>query len=188
MTVLSDIDISRAIRSHTIAIDPYNEDDIQPASYDVHLGPSLLRVETTNNTPIDPLKLEDDDIQYTDVPLIDGQFLIDPYMLYLGSTVEVVSLNYRVGARFEGKSSLGRIGMQTHMTAGYIDPGFWGQITLEIVQSTDMQVLLTPGMPIGQLSFFELTTPCVRPYGSAELGSHYWKQMGPTKARSLKSV
>jgi dCTP deaminase len=117
-------------------------------------------------------------------PTGDGPFILHPGEFVLGSTFETITLGDAIAARLEGKSSLGRLGLLTHSTAGFIDPGFSGHVTLELSNVATLPIKLWPGMKIGQFCFFQLSSPSVEPYGSASYGSRYQGQRGPTPSRS----
>jgi dCTP deaminase len=142
------------------------DDVLQPASVDVHLGDSFVLFDRETGLPKDEVTLDV-------VDLAPGAFI-------LASTAETLTLSDGVSARIEGKSTLGRLGLLTHVTAGFIDPGFTGEVTLECVNVSYTTLTLTPGMRIGQLCFFRLSSPAQRPYGHPELGSHYQGQVGAT--------
>ena len=171
--ILSDRTI-RGLATNCGLIDPFDEDQLQPCSYDVRLDSRIKRVVQTELRGVSMDTLNIANMEYA---LRPGEFI-------LGSTVESVSIPDYLACRFEGKSSLGRIGLTTHVTAGFIDPGFQGTITLEIKNENQFPILLKPGMLIGQLCFIRLNTKVDRMYGSVELGSHYQNQIGVTEARS----
>lgn len=179
--LLNDSDIRRLSTDKRI-IYPFREDQLQPASYDVTLGFGIVRF--VGQGIIDAAtKVLTGGLDYYDYRIPDdGSYILDPGEFILGSTYESVSLPSNIAARFEGKSSLGRLGLATHVTAGFIDPGFRGQITLEIKNVNLHPIAISPRMRIGQLCFFE-TKPVEHPYGSDEVGSHYQGQIGPTVAR-----
>jgi dCTP deaminase len=180
--LLSDRDIKSSIRQREIVLEPFSDDMIQPSSIDVRLDGVFCRFDNNKYTHIDPA------IKYKDltqrVVLGDGEYyILHPGEFALGSTYELVTLGNKVAARFEGKSSLGRLGLATHITAGFIDPGFSGHITLELTNLNVLPIKLYPGMKIGQLAFFELSSEVEFPYGSTQKGSHYQHQRGPTLSR-----
>jgi dCTP deaminase len=178
--LLSDNDIRRGLLRGEIEITPWSPDLLQPASLDVRLGPIFL-VYSPHLTSVDMLNPPPDSM--TEIVIFPGsRFSLAPGMFALGSTIEHVSLPGTVAARLEGKSTLGRMGLLTHATAGFIDPGFNGQITLELTNLGPAALELTPGMRIGQLSFMRMSSPVDMPYGSTGLGSHYQGQRGPTPA------
>lgn len=183
--ILSDASIRDRSGSSGL-IYPYKEDQLQPCSYDVTLDDWIIRY-TVDDTGIDryisAANRELVGIHYLRRQIGTG-YLLDPGEFILGSTREAVSLPNGIGARFEGKSSLGRLGLATHVTAGFIDPGFRGTITLEIKNENTFPIMLETGMRIGQLAFFTLDRDSERPYGSKDLGSHYQNQHTVTEARA----
>lgn len=189
--ILSDRTI-RTLADHNGLIYPFDEDQLQPCSYDVRLDSRIKRFKITKVKDRSKMKMRAIDgssMEFSGVSMVDVDFNDKPYVLYpgefiLGSTVETVSIPDYLACRFEGKSSLGRIGLTTHVTAGFIDPGFHGTITLEIKNENQVPIWLKAGMLIGQLCFIRLNTTVDRMYGSAELGSHYQDQIGATEARS----
>lgn len=181
--LLSDRDIATSLDSGRIHLDPLDRSLIQPASIDVRLD-RLFRLFDNHRYPmIDPAAEQPDLTRLVDVGP-DEPFVLHPGEFVLGATYEVVTLGHDIAARLEGKSSLGRLGLLTHSTAGFIDPGFSGHVTLELSNTATMPIVLYPGMKIGQLCFFDLSSPAVHPYGSGEAGSHYQGQRGPTASRS----
>ena len=165
-------------------IDPFDPEMVQPASIDVHLDRYFYRAQTVDPTyVIDPVKSNDDCFEELfEVP--EGEtFLMNPKDFVLASTVQKLTVPTNMMARFEGKSSLGRIGLLTHITAGFIDPGFSGFITLELKNVTNFGIVLHPGMKIGQICFEDLSASVEFPYGSSENGSHYQDQVGPTLSK-----
>lgn len=181
--LLSDCDILAAIDTGQLTIDPFNPSDLQPASVDVHLGRDFRVFNHPACTHINPA-LPQDDLTTVITVLPGGRFVLHPHEFALASTVETVSLGDEHAARIEGRSSLGRLGLLTHATAGFIDPGFTGQLTLELSNAAPLPIVLWPGMSIGQLCFFRLSSPAERPYGSGGLGSRYQGQLGPTESRA----
>lgn len=179
MSVLSDRDILRAISVGQIEIDPWNRALLQPASVDVRLD-NLFRVfDNACHTHIDP-KIEHPTKLVEVLP--DQPFVLHPGEFALGATLERMSLDDSLAARLEGKSSLARLGLLAHATAGFIDPGFSGQITLELANVANLPILLWPGMKIGQLCFLDLATRATAPYG--QVNNHYQGQRGPTPSRA----
>jgi dCTP deaminase len=180
--VLSDRTIKEELDKGRIVIEPLDPSCIQPASVDLHLDRKLLVFRNTRQPYIDVRKEMPD---LTDVEEIhdDSPFILHPGEFVLGSTVESVALPEDIVARLEGKSSLGRIGLLIHSTAGYVDPGWKGHLTLELSNVANLPVTLYYGMKIGQISFLYLTTPAENPYGSPALGSKYQGQMEPTASR-----
>jgi dCTP deaminase len=181
--LLSDRDIRAEVEAGRIRLEPYDLAMIQPSSIDVRLD-RLFRVFENHRYPhIDP-SLEQPELTREVEPVGDEPFILHPGEFVLGSTFELVSLPDDVAARLEGKSSLGRLGLLTHSTAGFIDPGFSGHVTLELSNVATLPIKLYPGMKIGQLCFFRLSSPAEHPYGSAAYGSRYQDQRGPTPSRS----
>jgi dCTP deaminase len=181
--LLSDRDILAEIDAKRISVEPYDESMIQPSSIDFRLDRYFRVFENHRYPHIDPAADQSD---LTRVVEADGDepFILHPGEFVLGSTYEVVSLPDDVAARVEGKSSLGRLGLLTHATAGFVDPGFSGHVTLELANVATLPIKLYPGMKIGQLCFFRLSSPALHPYGSEKYGSRYQGQRGPTPSRS----
>ncbi|MFD1859401.1 dCTP deaminase [Aeromicrobium camelliae] len=181
--LLSDRDILAQIDAGRVSLDPLEPSMIQPSSIDVRLD-RLFRVFDNHKYPhIDPAADQSDLTRQVEVEG-DDAFVLHPGEFVLGSTYEYVTLPDDIAARLEGKSSLGRLGLLTHSTAGFIDPGFGGHITLELANVATLPIKLYPGMKIGQLCFFQLSSPAEHPYGSAKYGSRYQGQRGPTPSRS----
>ncbi len=182
--LLSDRDLLTEIDNKRVAIEPFDPEMIQPSSIDVRLD-RMFRVFENHKYPhIDP-SIEQADLTRLIEPDGDDPFILHPGEFVLGSTLEVVSLPDDLAGRLEGKSSLGRLGLLTHSTAGFIDPGFSGHITLELSNAATLPIKLFPGMKIGQLCLFRLSSPADHPYGSNKYGSHYQGQRGPTASRSF---
>ena len=184
-SVLSDGTIRRLVAEGRIVIDPWDERLVQPASVDLRLGDSFRVFHNHRVTAIDlrepPRNLTEE------VVVPDGEpFAIHPGEFALGRTLESVEIPDDVVARIEGKSSLGRLGLIVHATAGFVDPGFRGTLTLEITNLTRVPIKLYAGLPIAQLSFMALDAPAERPYGSAALGSHYQGQSAATESRYMR--
>lgn len=180
--VLSDRTIKKELSKGRIVIIPLRADCIQPASVDVHLDKRLLVFRNSRRPLID---VREDTSDLTDVEEIDDKapFILHPGEFVLASTLEHIELPNDLVARLEGKSSLGRIGLLIHSTAGYVDPGWKGHLTLELSNVANLPVTLYYGMKIGQLSYLRLTEPAEFPYGSPELGSKYQGQTDPTPSR-----
>ena len=180
--VLSDRTIRRLLGEGRIRIDPYDDSLVQPSSVDVRVD-RYFRVFRNARYPYIDVKKPMDDL--TELVEIDGTdpFILHPGEFVLGSTYEVVTLPDDVAARLEGKSSLGRLGLLTHSTAGFIDPGWDGHVTLELSNVANLPITIYYGMKIGQLSFVQLTEAAERPYGTGTLGSKYQGQAGPTPSR-----
>ncbi|KQV06822.1 dCTP deaminase [Leifsonia sp. Root112D2] len=182
--LLSDKDIKAELGTGRIALEPYQPEMIQPSSIDVRLD-RFFRLFDNHKYPfIDPAEDQPD---LTHLVEVDGEqpFILHPGEFALGSTYEQVTLPDDVAARLEGKSSLGRLGLLTHSTAGFIDPGFTGHVTLELSNVATLPIKLWPGMKIGQMCFFRLSSPAEHPYGSGEYSSRYQGQRGPTASRSF---
>jgi len=180
--VLSDRTIRELIEAGRLRIDPYDALAIQPSSIDIRLDARFRVFRSTRYSHIDPRKDQTDLTELVAIP--DGEaFVLQPGQFCLGNTAEEISLPEDVVGRLEGKSSLGRLGLVIHSTAGYIDPGFRGHLTLELSNAAPLPILLYPRMKIGQLSFLQMTTPAERPYGSTRLGSKYQGQSEPTASR-----
>ncbi len=181
--LLSDRDILSEIEAKRIVIEPYDEAMIQPSSIDFRLDRFFRVFENHRYPHIDPAA-DQSDLTREVEPAGDEPFILHPGEFVLGSTFEVVTLPDDLAARVEGKSSLGRLGLLTHATAGFVDPGFSGHVTLELANVATLPIKLYPGMKIGQLCFFRLSSPAEHPYGSAKYGSRYQGQRGPTPSRS----
>jgi len=181
--LLSDRDIKAEVETGQIALDPYEPGMIQPASIDIRLDRYFRVFENHRYPHIDPSEDQSELTRMVE-PVDDGPFILHPGEFVLGSTFELITLGDAVAARLEGKSSLGRLGLLTHSTAGFIDPGFSGHVTLELSNVATLPIKLWPGMKIGQFCFFRLSSPAEEPYGSASYGSRYQGQRGPTPSRS----
>ncbi|MCW3010487.1 MAG: dCTP deaminase [Solirubrobacterales bacterium] len=181
-SVLSDGTIRRLVDEGRVRIDPWDPGMVQPASVDLRLG-SSFRVFHNHRVPV--IDLADPPTNLTEhVGVEDGEsFVIHPGEFVLGRTQEWVELPADIVARIEGKSSLGRLGLIVHATAGFVDPGWKGTLTLEITNLTRVPIVLWPGKPIAQLSFMTLDAPAERPYGHPDLGSHYAGQVEATESR-----
>ena len=184
--LLSDKDIRAAIASGRVGLDPFEPEMVQPSSVDVRIDRYFRVFENHRYPHIDPA-VEQAELTRLVEPDGDEPFILHPGEFVLGSTYEVVSLPDDVSARLEGKSSLGRLGLLTHSTAGFIDAGFSGHVTLELSNVATLPIKLWPGMKIGQLCFFRLTSPAEAPYGSGAQGSRYQGQRGPTPSRSFQN-
>ncbi len=177
--LLSDRDILIEIDAGRIRMEPYDAAMMQPSSIDVRLDRYFRVFENHRYPHIDPAA-DQSDLTREVEPEGDEPFILHPGEFVLGSTYEVVSLPDDIAARVEGKSSLGRLGLLTHATAGFVDPGFSGHVTLELANVATLPIKLYPGMKIGQFCFFRLSSPSEHPYGSAKYGSRYQGQRGPT--------
>jgi len=181
--LLSDRDIRAAIDAGTVTLDPYEPDMIQPSSIDVRLDKFFRIFDNHKYAAIDPSVEQPELTRLVEVEK-GRPFVLHPGEFVLGATYESVGLGDDIAARLEGKSSLGRLGLLTHSTAGFIDPGFEGNVTLELSNTATLPINLWPGMKIGQLCFFRLTSPAEHPYGSTKYGSRYRGQRGPTASKS----
>jgi dCTP deaminase len=181
--VLSDRSIKEQLLGGRIRIEPLDPDDIQPSSVDVHLGTRFQVFRNSRYPYIDPM-VEQAGLMEMVEASAEAPFVLHPGEFVLGATTERLCLPDDIVARLEGKSSLGRLGLLIHSTAGYVDPGWDGTLTLELSNVANLPIVLTPGMPVGQLSFMQMTTPVERPYGTPGLGSRYQGQTDPTPSRS----
>ncbi len=181
--LLSDRDLKAAIAEGRMGLDPYDEAMVQPSSIDVRLDRYFRVFANHRYTHIDPSAQQDDLTEMVE-PDADEPFILHPGEFVLGSTLEVITLGNDLASRLEGKSSLGRLGLLTHSTAGFIDPGFSGHVTLELSNVANLPIKLYPGMKIGQICVLELSSPSEHPYGSSLYGSRYQDQRGPTPSRS----
>lgn len=181
--LLSDRDIAAEVASDRIRFDPFEPAMVQPSSIDVRLDRYFRLFDNHKYAVIDPAE-EQSDLTRLVAAAPGEAFILHPGEFALGSTLEQVALPDDVAARLEGKSSLGRLGLLTHSTAGFIDPGFVGHVTLELSNVATLPIKLWPGMKIGQMCFFRLSTPAEKPYGSGAAGSRYQGQRGPTPSRS----
>ena len=184
--LLSDRDIRSEVDAGEIRLDPWEAAMVQPASVDVRLDKFFRVFENHRYPTIDPA-VEQAELTRLVEATAEDPFILHPGEFVLASTYELVTLGHAIAARLEGKSSLGRLGLLTHSTAGFIDPGFSGHVTLELSNMATLPVKLYPGMKIGQLCFFRLTSPAESPYGSAAYGSRYQGQRGPTASRSFQN-
>ncbi len=184
MAVLSDRDIRAAMQAGRVRIDPYDPACLQPSSVDLHLDADFRVFRNNRYAFIDPRKPQPD---LTELVSVDGDepFILHPNEFVLGQTLEWVELPDDLVARLEGRSSLGRLGLLIHSTAGYVDPGWKGNLTLELSNVANLPIALYSGMKIGQISFFKMSSPVERPYGSRELGSRYQGQSTPDRVAVL---
>ncbi|SDK53789.1 dCTP deaminase [Lentzea albidocapillata subsp. violacea] len=181
--LLSDQDLRKEVESGRLVLDPFDAEMLQPSSFDVRLDRFFRVFNNTKYTHIDPSQQQDELTSLVETP--EGErFVLHPGEFVLGSTYEMVTLPDDLAGRLEGKSSLGRLGLLTHSTAGFIDPGFSGHITLELSNVANLPITLHPGMKIGQLCLFKLSSPAEYPYGSTQAGSRYQGQRGPTPSRA----
>ena len=180
--ILSDKTIRAELEAGGIVIDPLAEDAIQPSSVDLHVD-RFFRVFRNDTTPyIDPKEHQEDLTELVEVEE-DRPFVLHPGEFVLGSTLERVRLPDDLVARLDGKSSLGRLGLLIHSTAGFVDPGWDGHVTLELSNVANLPITIYPGMKIGQVSFVQLSEPAATPYGTGDIGSKYQGQRGPTPSR-----
>ncbi|UUZ44400.1 dCTP deaminase [Janibacter limosus] len=182
--LLSDRDIRAEIDGGRVALEPWDPAMVQPSSVDVRMDKYFRLFDNHKYPVIDPAADQPDLTRLIEVEPDEG-FVLHPGEFVPGSTLETVTLPDDPAARVEGKSSLGRLGLLTHATAGFVDPGFSGHVTLELSNVATLPIRLWPGMKIGQLCFFRLSSPAEHPYGSAAYGSHYRGQRGPTASRSF---
>ena len=180
--ILSDRSLREAIDAGRLVVDPLDDDAIQPSSIDVRLDNRFRTFYTARHPYIDVKQPMDDLTELVEVKP-DEAFILHPGEFVLGSSLERIGIPADLAARLEGKSSLGRLGLMTHSTAGFLDPGFQGHVTLELSNVANLPITLYPGMRIGQIAVFQLTTPAERPYGSRGVRSKYQGQRGPTPSR-----
>jgi dCTP deaminase len=180
--ILSDRTIREELDAGRIVIDPLGDGAVQPSSVDLRID-RYFRVFRNDTTPfIDPKEPQEDLTELVEVADA-GRFILHPGEFALASTFEVVTIADDIVARLDGKSSLARLGLLTHVTAGFVDAGFSGHLTLELSNVATLPIALYPRMKIGQISFLRMTTPAEHPYGSGEAGSKYQGQRGPTPSR-----
>ena len=180
--ILSDRDILQEIDARRIAIEPLERECVQPSSVDLHLGNRLLLFRNSHRPFIDVKQPIDELMEAQEVPYGDS-FAVHPLEVLLASTYESVTLPDDLVARLEGKSSLARLGLQVHATAGFVDPGWHGHLTLELSNVTKFPILIYPGMKIVQISFMRMSSPVLVPYGSPRLHSKYQGESGPMPSR-----
>ena len=180
--ILSDVSIHKALAEGRIIIDPLMDGGVQPSSVDLRVD-RYFRVFRNDTTPfIDPKLAQEDLTELVEVSS-ENRFILHPGEFVLGSTLERVALPDDIVARLEGKSSLGRLGLLIHSTAGFVDAGWDGHLTLELSNVANLPIAIYPGMKIGQISFLQMTTSAEHPYGSGAAGSKYQGQRGPTPSR-----
>jgi dCTP deaminase len=184
--ILSDRTIREEIKAGRIEIEPFDDTAVQASSVDVHVD-NLFRVFHNARYPFIDVKQPMEDL--TELVTVTGEeaFILHPGEFVLGSTRERVKLPDDIAARLEGKSSLGRLGLLTHSTAGFVDAGFEGHLTLELSNVANLPITIYPGMKIGQIAFLRLTTPADMPYGSKAAGSKYQGQRGPTPSKFFEN-
>ncbi len=180
--ILSDVDIRKELASGRIEIDPFDDTSVQPSSVDLHVD-AQFRVFANSRYPYIDVRTPMPDLTELVEIAGDDPFILHPGEFVLGSTRERVRLPDDLVARLEGKSSLGRLGLLIHSTAGYVDPGWDGYLTLELSNVANLPITIYAGMKIGQISFFKLSSAAENPYGSRETGSKYQGQRGPTASR-----
>ena len=180
--IFSDRSIKEAIDTGRIEIDPYEASFVQPSSVDLRVDRVFRVFENHKYQHIDPRTHQPELTKEVEVKP-DGHFVLHPGEFVLGSTFERVRLATDIVARLEGKSSLGRLGLLIHSTAGFVDPGFDGYLTLELANVANLPITIYPEMKIGQISFYQMSTDADHPYGSGEAGSKYQGQRGPTASR-----
>jgi dCTP deaminase len=184
--ILSDRTLREQIAAGRIVIDPYDEACVQPSSIDVKIS-HLFRVFRNHTARVIDVKHDMTDLtELVEIPA-DGVFMLHPGEFVLGSTVERIGVPDDLVARIDGKSSLGRLGLIIHSTAGFIDPGFDGHVTLELTNIATLPITLYPGMKVGQVSFMRMTTAADEPYGRGAKGSKYQGQLGPTPSRYFEN-
>lgn len=184
--ILSDRTLREQVAAGRIVIEPFDERCIQPSSIDVKIH-NLFRVFRNHTARVIDVKTDMTDLtELVDIPA-DGVFMLHPGEFVLGSTLERIAVPDDLVARIDGKSSLGRLGLIIHSTAGFIDPGFDGHITLELTNIATLPITLYPGMKVGQVSFMQMTTAADQPYGSGARGSKYQGQRGPTPSRYFEN-
>jgi len=185
--LLSDRDIRAEVAEGRIRLEPWDPAMVQPSSVDVHLDRYFRLFDNHRYPYIDPAQEQPELTRLVEVGESDDSLVLHPGEFVLGSSLEILSIADDLAARVEGKSSLGRLGLLTHATAGFVDPGFSGHVTLELSNVATLPIVLYPGMKIGQLCFFRLTSTAENPYGSNVSGSHYQDQRGPTASRSWQN-
>jgi dCTP deaminase len=181
---MSDRDIRASIEAGQIGLEPLEMSLLQPSSFDVRLDRFFRLFDNHKYAFIDPAEDQSDLTHLIEVEP-NEPFILHPGEFVLGSTYEFVTLPDNIAARLEGKSSLGRLGLLTHSTAGFVDPGFKGHVTLELANVSNLPIKLWPGMKVGQLCFFQLSSPSETPYGSEKYNNRYQGQRGPTASRSF---
>jgi len=184
--ILSDRDIKQAVKDGHIKVDPLFPDSIQPASIDVHLGSEFLVFKNTNNVCIDPKEPIDDMMEALTIDE-NRQFVLHPGEFALGMTYEIVSVPNDMVLQLNGKSSLGRIGLIVHATAGYVDPGNTLKITLELHNLANLPIKLYYKMPIAQVAFVKLSSEVDLPYGKGGLNSKYFGSLKPVASQYYKN-
>jgi dCTP deaminase len=184
--ILSDRDIRAAISSGFLGVEPFDDADVQPSSIDLHVDRYFRTFHNARHPYIDVRKRMDDLTELVEVGQKEA-FILHPGEFVLGSTREYVRLPDDLVGRLEGKSSLGRLGLLIHSTAGVVDPGFEGHLTLELSNVANLPITIYPDMKIGQISLLRLSSPAENPYGSDEARSKYQGQRGPTPSRYFEN-
>lgn len=184
--ILSDRDLRVLIEDGSLVIEPFDHDSVQPSSIDLRVG-NQFRVFANSRYPFIDVRQPMEGLTEMVEASEEEPFILHPGEFVLGSTLERVALPDDKVGRLEGKSSLGRLGLLIHSTAGFVDAGFDGHLTLELSNVANLPITLYPGMKIGQLCLFEMTSPAERPYGSEALGSKYHGQVGPTPSRYFEN-
>lgn len=184
--LLSDRDIRAEVEAGRIVLEPWDAEMVQPASIDVRLDRYFRLFDNHKYPFIDPAQEQPELTRLVEVA-VGEPFILHPGEFVLASTYEVITLPDDVAARLEGKSSLGRLGLLTHSTAGFVDPGFSGHVTLELSNVATLPIELWPGMKVGQFCFFRLSSPAEHPYGTGPYGNRYQGQRGPTASRSFEN-
>ena len=184
--ILSDRTIRAEIAAGRIKVDPFDPAMVQPSSIDVRLDDQFLVFRSHTRAVID---VKEDLSDLTELVTVDEDeaFILHPGEFVLGSTAECIGVPDDLVARIEGKSSLGRLGLLIHTTAGFVDAGFEGYLTLELSNVATLPITLYPGMKVGQISFIRMDGPAEHPYGSGSLGSKYAGQVGPTASQYWKN-
>ena len=183
--ILSDKSIKEKLKAGEISISPFSQDSLQPASYDLHLDNNIMYFNTDGNNIIDVKKPVDDLMVKTQIS--DSGFVIEPHQLVLANVIEITGVDSKHVGRLEGKSSLARIGLIIHATAGFLDPGNKLRLTLEMVNLSPLPIRIYAGMKIAQIAFEELDTPCEKPYGSKSLNSKYSGDLTVQASRMWKN-
>ncbi len=184
--ILSDRTIREEIAAKRIIIEPFDDSCVQPSSVDLHVD-RYFRVFRNHSQRVIDVKEDQEELTELVETYEDDALILHPGEFVLGATLERVGLPNDLVGRLEGKSSLGRLGLLIHTTAGFVDPGFNGYLTLELSNVANLPITLYPGMKIGQISFLRMTTPAEIPYGSSALGSKYQGQRGPTPSRYFEN-